>query len=315
MSYNVAAITGFVKEETAPILYQMILGAKTASLVDGAGNLIPGVKDTTKLPKLLNDPTIQADSCDLTATGDNVLTQMTLDVAKMAIMEKLCEKDLETTVFRLKLKNGSNYDTVLLRNEIVAELQRRLALKMENLIWQGDTTLTSDSNLKWFNGFKKLWLADSDVVVATPSPKVALSTVGNARAGLIALYKNIPLAVINDTDTVVFTGMDVVRNYQTDLAAANLYNPTMFGEASEIGTLPLENSHIKVIGVAGLNSQKVAFAVNLKNMYIGTDLANEEETLDVTQDPIKKSLFYIQTAWKLGVSYGYGAEVAVYQWS
>jgi hypothetical protein len=315
MSYNVAAITGFVKEETAPILYQMILGAKTASMIDGAGNLIPGIKDATKLPKLLNDPTIQADSCDLTPTGDNVLTQMTLDVAKMAIMEKLCEKDLETTVFRLKLKNGSNYDTVLLRNEIVAELQRRLALKMENLIWQGDTALTGDANLKWFNGFKKLWLADVNVVVATPSPKIALATAGNARAGLIALYKQIPLAVINDADTVVFTGMDVVRSYQTDLAAANLYNPTLFGEASEIGNLPLENTHIKVVGVAGLNSQKVAFAVNLKNMYIGTDLANEEETLDVTQDPIKKSLFYIQTAWKLGVSYGFGDEVAVYQWS
>lgn len=315
MAYDVSAITGFVKEETAPILYQMILGAKTASMIDGAGNLIPGVKDTTKLPKLLNDPTIQADSCDLTATGDNVLTQMTLDVAKMAIMEKLCEKDLETTVFRLKLKNGSNYDSLLLRTEIVAELQRRLALKMEKLIWQGDVTLTGDANLKWFDGFKKLWLADSDVVVATPSPKISLATAGNARAGLIALFKQIPLEIINDYETVVFTGMDVVRNYQTDLTAANLFNPALFGDIKEIGTIPLENTMIKVVGVAGLNSQKVAFAVNLKNMYLGTDLANEEETMDITQDPIKKSLFYIQTAWKLGVSYGYGSEVAVYQWS
>lgn len=315
MAYNVSAITGFVKEETAPILYKMILGAKTASMIDGAGNLIPGIKDTTKLPKLLNDPTIQADSCELTATGDNVLTQMTLDVAKMAIMEKLCEKDLETTVFRLKLKNGSNYDSVLLRNEIIGELQRRLALKMENLIWQGDTTLTSDTNLKWFDGFVKLFNADVNVIVATPSPKIPLATAGNARAGLIALYKQIPLEIINDPNTVVFTGMDVVRSYQTDLAAANLYNPTLFGEAAEIGTLPLENTHIKVVGVAGLNSKKYAYAVNLKNLYIGTDLANEEENLEVTQDPIKRSLFYIQTAWKLGISYGYGAEVALYQWS
>lgn len=315
MAFDVSAITGFTKEEVAPILYEMVLGAKTASMVDGAGNLIPGVKDATKLPQILANPTIQADGCDLSATGDVVLSQMTLDVAKMAIMEVLCEKDLETTVFRLKLKNGSNYDSLVLRNEIVEELKRRLALKMENLIWQGDTSLTSDANLKWFDGYKKLFKADANVNVATPSPKVALATAGNARAGLVALFKEIPLEIINDPNTVVFTGMDVVRSYQTDLTAANLFNPALFGDIKEIGVMPLENTHIKVHGVAGLNGTKFAVAVNLKNLFIGTDLANEEENISIDQDPIKKSKFYLQAAWKLGVSYAYGSEVAIYEWS
>jgi hypothetical protein len=315
MAHNVTAIDNYIKEEVAPIIYDMILKPKTVSMIDGVGNVIPGVKGETKLPMILADPTIQADGCELTATGDDVLTQMTLDVAKMAIMEKVCEKDLETTVFRLKLKNGSNYDSVLLRNEITEELKRRLALKLENLVWQGDTTLTGDANLKWFDGYKKLFKADVNVVTATPSPKVALATAGNARAGLISLYKNIPLEIINDPDTVIFTGLDVVRNYQTDLAAANLYNPALYGTASEIGTLPLENSHLKVVGVAGLNAQKFAVAVNLRNLFVGTDLANEEENIEFTPDPIKKSLFYIQAAWKLGVSYAYGDKVAIYEWS
>lgn len=315
MAHDVSAITGYVEEKTAPIIYDMILGAKTASMIDGVGNLIPGVKGPQKLPIMLADPTIQLDGCELTPTGDDVLTQMNLDVAKMAVMEKICEKDLETTVFRLNLKKGSNYDSMLLREEIVNDLKRRLSLKMEKLIWQGDTSLTSNANLKWFNGFIKLFVADVNAVVATPSPLIPLATSGNARVGLRSLYQNIPLEIINDPDTIIITGLDVIRNYQMDLGAANLYNPAMFGEASEIGTLPVENSHIKAIGVAGLTGTKYAFALNLKNLYIGTDLANEEETLTIDKDPIKKSLFYIQTAWKLGVSYAFGNKIAIYKWS
>lgn len=313
MAYNVASITGYTKEEVAPVLYDMILGAKTAELIDKAGNLLVGIKDETKLPMIAADPTIQADSCDLTATGDVVLTQMTIDVAKMAVMQTLCEKDLETTVFRLKLKNGSNYDSITLRDEIVGELTRQLKLKMEKLIWQGDTSLTGDANLKWFNGFIKLWKADGNVSNVTPSPKIPLATAGNARIGVQTLYKNIPLEIINEPDTWIMGGLDVVRNYQTDLAAANLYH--ISGNANEIGTLPVENSHINLIGIPGLTGTKFACAVNLKNLYIGTDLANEEENISIDQDPIKKSKFYMQAAWKLGVSYAYGNKIAIYEWS
>jgi hypothetical protein len=315
MAYDVSAITNYTHEELGPIIMDMILGSKTADLIDQKGTLMVGVKGPEKLPTLLVDPTIQADSCELTATGDVVLDQISIDVAKMAVMEKVCEKDLETKVFRLKLKNGSNYTDISLRNDIVADLVRRLKLKMENLIWQGDTALTGDANLKWFNGYIKLWDNDVNVVVATPSPKIPLATSGNARVGLRALYQNIPLEIINEADTVIVAGLDVVRNYQMDLGAANLYNPALFGNADEIAVLPVENSHIKLIGLPGLTGTKCAYALNWKNLYLATDLANEEEKITIDADPIKKSLFYIQAAWKLGVSYAFGDKIAVYKWS
>lgn len=315
MAHDLSGLTSYTQEETAPFYHEMILGAKTVGLIEKAGGLFPGIKGPTKLPKIFADPTIQADSCNLTATGDDVVTQFELDVAKMAIAQTVCEKDLEPYIFRLNLAKGSNYESVLLRDEIMKELKERLKLKMEKLVWQGDTNLTSDANLKWFDGYIKQFKADVDVNVATPSPKIALATAGNARAGLTTLYKNIPLEIINDPDTIIFTGMDVVRNYQTDLTAANLYNPSLFGDVTEIGTMPLENTMLKVVGVPGLNSQKFAVALNLKNLAIPTDLANEEESLTIEPVANKKSLFLIQGAWKLGAGYAYGAEITIYEWS
>ncbi len=315
MAYTLTGLTGYTQEETAPIIKDMILGAKTLELLDGANRLLYGIKGATKLPELNAEPTIQADSCNLSATGGVTLTQMSIDVAKMAIFETLCEKELEQTVFRTILKTGSNYDTLVLRDAIVEDKVKRLKLQLEKLVWQGDVTLTSNAVLKWFDGYVKLFKADVNVVNATPSPKVPLATAGNARAGLQAIYRNIPLEIINESDIWVFVGLDVVRNYQIDLAAANQYNPAMFGNANDISVLPLENSHIKVIGVAGLTGTKYAVCTTLSNLYAATDLANEEETLTIEQDPIKKSLYYIQSAWKLGVSYAYSNKIAVYEWS
>lgn len=315
MAYSVGTINNYTQEEVAPIITDMILGSKTIELLDGANRLLIGIKGATKLPVLGGEPTIQADSCNLTATGSVSLTQMSIDVAKMAMYETLCEKDLEQTVFRTVLRNGSNYDSITVRNEIVADKTKRLKLQLEKLVWQGDTTKTSDAVLKWFNGYIKLFKADVNVIAVTPSPKVALATAGNARVGIKALYQNIPLEIINEPDVWIFAGLDVVRNYQIDLAAANLYNPAMFGEAAEIGVLPVENSHIKVIGLPGLTGTKFACAATLSNLYAATDLANEEENISIDQDPIKKSLFHIQAAWKLGVSYAYGNKIAIYEWS
>ena len=315
MAYSIGTIDNYTQEEVTPIITEMILGSKTLELIEGANRLLIGIKGATKLPVLGGEPTIQADSCNLSASGSVSLTQMSIDVAKMAMYEQLCEKDLEQTVFRTVLRNGSNYDTIAIRNEIVADKTKRLKLQLEKLVWQGDTTLTCDAVLKWFDGFIKLFKADVNVIEATPSPKVALATTGKAREGIIALYKNIPLEIINEADVWMFAGLDVVRNYQMDLAAANQYNPAMFGDAKEIGVLPVENSHVKLIGLPGLTGTKFACVTTLSNLYAATDLANEEENLSIDQDPIKKSLFHIQAAWKLGVSYAYGDKVAIYEWA
>lgn len=313
MSYVTTGIPAYDKQEVAPIIFKVIEETQTAELISARGNVIPGIKSSESLPTLLVDPTYQAGGCELTATGSTTLSQRKITVVEIAVMEKMCEKDLNAIFLQGILKKGSNYDTVALRSDITDLAVKAMKLKNENLIWQGDTTLTSNANLKWFDGFIKLWDADSDVLNVAPSPLIPLATAGNARIGIKVLKKNIPTRVLNDPDTILIAGWDVMSAYQDDLATANLYHIT--GEGLNKGVMPVENSHINLHAVSGLNGTKRAYVVNLKQMYIGTDMANEEETLDFTQDPIKKSLHYMQTAFKLGVQYYDGTAFVSYKWS
>lgn len=313
MAYTLTGIPAYDKQEVAPILFKVIEGTQTAELIDKAGNIIPGIKSSESLPTLLVDPTYQAGGCELTPTGNDVISQRKITVTEIAVMEKMCEKDLNAIFLQGLLKQGSNYDDVALRKSITELAIKAMKLKNENLFWQGDTLLTSDANLKWFDGFIKLFDADVNVTNIQPSPLIALATAGNARIGIKALKKAIPTRILNDPDTIIIAGWDVLSAYQDDLATANLYHIT--GEGMNKGVMPVENSHINIHAVSGLNGTKRAYVVNLKNLYIGTDMANEEENLDFTQDPIKKSLFYMQTAFKLGVQYFDGTAVVSYKWS
>lgn len=313
MSYTLTGIPAYDKQEVGPILYSVIDGAQTAQLIDGVGNIIPGIKSSESLPTILVDPVYQAGGCELTATGSTVISQNKLTVVEIAVMEKMCEKDLNAIFLQQMLKKGSNYDDVALRNTITELAIKKMALKNENLIWQGDTTLVLDTNLLWFDGFIKLFDADSNVISVAPGTLLPLATSGNARVGIKTLKQSIPTSILNDPNTVILCGWDVLSAYQDDLATANLFHIT--GAGLDKGVMPAENSHINIKAVSGLNGTKRAYVLNLSNLYIGTDMANEYENLEFTQDPIKKSLHYMQVAFKLGISYFDGTQVKSYEWS
>lgn len=313
MAYVLTGIPAYDKQEVAPILYKVVEGTQTAALIDKVGNIIVGIKSSESLPTILVDPTYQAGGCELTATGSTTLSQTKITVVEIAVMEKMCEKDLNAIFMQGILKAGSNYDDVALRSTITERAVEAMQLKNENLYWQGDVLLTSNANLKWFDGFIKLIDADGNVINAQPSPLIALATAGNARIGIKALKKLIPTRIMNDPNTILVAGWDVLNAYQEDLATANLYHIT--GEGADKGIMPVENSHIKLVALTGLNGTKRAYALNTKNLFIGTDMVNEVENLDFTQDPIKKSLHYMQTAFKLGVMIYDGTAFVSYKWS
>jgi hypothetical protein len=311
MAYTLTGIPAYDKQEVAPILYKVIDGTQTAELIDKVGNIIPGIKSSESLPTILVDPIYQAGGCELTPTGSTTISQRKLTVTEIAVMEKMCEKDLNSIFLQGILKAGSNYDDVALRSTITELAIKQMALKNENLIWQGDITLVADANLKWIDGFIKLFDADGTVISLPTFP--ALATAGSARTGLKELKKNIPLRILNDPNTVILAGWDVLSAYQDDLATANHYH--LMGNGLDKGVMPVENSHINIHAVSGLNGTKRAYVLNLKNLYIGTDLANEYESIDFTQDPIKKSLHYMQLAFKMGVQYFDGSAIVAGEWA
>ncbi len=165
-----------------------------------------------------------------------------------------------------------------------------------------------------FDGFVKLVAAASASVVhanasgyyGTPLAASAGITSGVVIAVLDAVYKAIPAQIVDKDDVAIFVGNDVFRTYTIALKNANLFAYTFDGQAT--GELTLPGTTIKVIAVQGLNGTSKIYAGRVSNLFIGTDLLNEEEQFELLHDPYAMNIKFM-AAFKFGVQFAFPDEM------
>ena len=95
MAFNVSALANYTEENAALLVTSSVLGAKTASLIKSAGNVMVGVKSSETINIMDTDAIFQSGgSCGFTASGSTTFTQRTVTVGKIKVNEALCPKDL-----------------------------------------------------------------------------------------------------------------------------------------------------------------------------------------------------------------------------
>ena len=104
-------------------------------------------------------------------------------------------------------------------------------------------------------------------------------TAANVVSLFDGIYKAIPAKVVAAEDMVIVCGMDVFRTYTIALKNANMFNYAFDGKADAEFTLP--GTSIKVVALQGLNSTNDLYAMRLSNLFLGTDLLNEEEKFEI----------------------------------
>ena len=105
----------------------------------------------------------------------------------------------------------------------------------------------------------------------------------------------------------IWCGQDVFRTYTIALKNANMFNYAFDGKADSEFYLP--GTSIKVVATPGLNGVNKLYAIRLSNLFLGTDLLNEEERFE---------LFYAKEAdqvrfvaeFKMGVNVAFLDEIA-----
>ncbi len=96
MSFSVSTLTNYTKENEALLVSSSVLGAKTASLIKSAGNVMVGVKSAETINIMDTDAFFQAGgTCGWNASGTTSFTQRTVTVGKIKVQESLCPKALE----------------------------------------------------------------------------------------------------------------------------------------------------------------------------------------------------------------------------
>jgi len=296
MAFDVSALASdFEKEDASKAIYKKIAQGRTSSMMV----VQPNIKSAEKISLLASRAVWQTGgSCGFNASGDTVATYRTLTVGKIKLNMKWCDKDLEPTYYQGVLTAGSTYDTLALREKILADIDQNIIADVERAIWQGDTG-SANVYLNKFDGLIKIINAASNEITATPSAW----SVANSRTALQAVYAALTDDMLANPKLKVFMGLSEARDYRMKLGLDNLYHIT-----GAEGKLYLENTDVEIIPTLGLSGTKKIYAIATDNMYLGVDLANEEEKYDLFYAKEADEIRFV-SEFKMGVQVAFPDQI------
>jgi hypothetical protein len=311
MAFNVDALAAYTEQNEALLVTDSVLGAKTAALIKSAGNVMVGVKSAETINIMDTDAIFQAGgSCGFNASGSTTFTQRTVTVGKIKVNESLCPKDLESKYLQKALPTGSMYDSIPFEQEFANKKAKTIAEQLEIGLWQGDTT-SVNVNLNKFDGLVKLIGAASGVVAANASTFISgapLSTITaeNVISIFDGVYQAIPAKVVAADDMTIFCGQDLFRTYTIALKNSGSFFYQIDVKADSEFVLP--GTMIKVVALAGLNGTNKVYAMRLSNLFLGTDLLNEEEKFEIFYAKEADQVRFV-SEFKMGVNVAFPDEI------
>jgi len=309
MAFDVSALANYTKENEALLVTSSVLGSKTATLIKDQGNVMVGVKSAETINIMDTDAIFQSgSSCGFNASGTTTFTQRTVTVGKIKVNESLCPKDLEAKYLQKALPEGSRYDSIAFAADYTDKKSARIASQLETAIWQGATG-SANVNLNKFQGLVTLIgtsavEANNTTYYGTPATSI---TTANVVAIVDALYRAIPATVVAKDDMTIFLGQDVFRTYTIALKNANMFNYAFDGKADSEFFLP--GTPIKVVATPGLNGTNKLYAIRLSNLFLGTDLLNEEERFELFYAKEADQVRFV-SEFKMGVNVAFLDEIA-----
>lgn len=311
MAFSVGSLADYTKENEALLVTNSVLGAKTAQLIKSQGNVMVGVKSSEQINVMETDAFFQAGgTCGFNASGTTSFTQRPVTIGKIRVNESLCPKALEAKYLQKALPTGSIYDSIPFEQEYSDKKAKVIAAQLETAIWQGDTA-SANGNLNKFKGFIKHSLEASASIIAANSSTyisggpVASITSANVIAVFDAVYLAIPAKVVAADDMTIFCGQDLFRTYTVALKNSQSFNYAIDVKADSEFILP--GTSIKVVAVAGLNGTNKIYASRLSNMFIGTDLLNEEERFEIFYAKEADEVRFV-SEFKMGVNFAFPDE-------
>lgn len=312
MAFSVGSLAAYTEQNEKQLVMSSVLGSKTASLIKDQGNVMLGVKNAETINIMDTDAFFQSGtSCGFNASGTTTFTQRTVTVGKIKVNEALCMKDLEGKYLQKALPAGSMYTEMIFAEDYSNRKAAKIAEQLEVALWKGDTT-SADGNLNKFDGIQKLVTAAGGSVVdantstyITGGP-IASITVSNVISVFDAIYTAIPAKVVAKDDITIFCGMDIFRLYTVALKNANLFAYNLDIKADSEFFLP--GSTVKVVAVQGLNGTNDLYAMRISNLFIGTDLLNEEERFEIFYAKEADQIRYV-SEFKMGVNFAFPDEI------
>jgi len=302
MAFSLGGLTQWVNDNSQTLLAQAVLAGETIDLI----SIKTGVKYKERLKYLATDAVFQAGGCGYSTNGTTTLTEKDLSVVDVKINESLCPEDLNEYSLSLSLKPGYN-TSIPFEAMYMAEKVKQINKAIETAIWGTATGATTTAPVGLIGQF----LTDVYITGTTTATAnlTGTTTASDWMTIIYALQNKLPEEVQSATDLTLFMSHSYFRKIVQALVIANLYH---IDQTANDGMTPFyfPGTNIKVVpvnGLAGLNYLVLTPASNL--IYV-TDLANEQEQVEMFWDQSDQIVKYI-ARFKYGVSYYFSQYIAI----
>ena len=263
-----------------------------------------GIKTSAYLNYLELNPTLQdGKGCGFTALGSATLTQRTITTAVIKVNMDICPDSLLGKYAEYLVRIGANSNELPFEQYIIDGVTTEINKKIEKLIWQGDTTQASNTDLKWINGILKQLASDSD--------KVAVSIAANT-----AIYDAIKAVYLAIPEETLERGAEIYvspANYRDFLMA--MVEKKYFNYSGPQDSAPEEfvfpGTDVKVVktpGLAGVNDRIVASFP--ENFVYGCDAEGDLEDVKIWFSD-DDDLFKLKVKWNSGIAYRFPNQVTL----
>jgi hypothetical protein len=251
-------------------------------------------------------------TCGFNSSGTTTITQRTITVGKIKIQESICPKVFEAKYTQKALREGSSYDYMAYGAEYSAQKVERIGAALETAIWQGDTG-SGNAQLNKFMGIgtiiDALGFGGAGDPIAGNTGALTTLTSANVIAAVDGVFAALPAALLDKSDVVIFCGNDTFREYVIALRNQNLFHYPVDAANME---LVVPGTSIKLIGVNGLNGTDKMFGLSMANLYLGTDLLNEQDRFELFYAKEADEMRFV-VEFKMGVQVAFPDEVVYFK--
>lgn len=304
MAVNTTGLSECYKKNRDTLLDTIIEGAKSAVLF----NIQAGIKSSDYLHIATTevnfaDCACKKDTDDTTHTFvDRIIT-----VGCVQVDDHVCAKDFLKTYQEAEINIIAGHETLGEVGGVLAHgFATAIANRQEKAIWQGDKTST-DRNLNKYDGIIKIMTDETDVT------KLDLTAVTDSWELLKALVRALPeSAYLRGEDTaagalpVIIMGTALYRSITLDMAEMGINSccpPLKPEKFRGLDSFLYPQTNVRIIGVPGMNGSGKIIGGSLYDLYLGTDMENDEEEIDAwwSQD---------DDEWRQRAKFQYGTQIA-----
>ena len=299
--YDVSEIGTYVDEQSEDIYTQLLYSSGLTSRIQ----VMEGVKGSEKI-KLLNvDFDLQlADGCELEDDGTVVFTDKTISTERLGVQFSLCNENLNGTWAQMLLAIGANRqdEEMPLEGVIAAYVVRSSKKKNQDLMFKGDTTLLG-TDLRFYDGFLKLWANDNDMVEAPRVGAIEITT-ANAFENAKSVYDNIAEEVFdNEWPMEIIMSRKFARAIIDQVWKDKDFNAKI--DFTDVGgelSFTLPTTEITIRSYPQLKDCTEMFAVPYQLMFFGTDVEADLDGYFVKYLEDSEKLRF-GNKWRSGIQY------------